>query len=77
VDGLTTDSTAFLVEVRAGFGFPIIKNDNNELRLLVEGSYGLTKLSKSSNADTKNDGPLATAQVGVAYLFDISRSNSY
>lgn len=77
VPNLTTDSAAFLLELRAGFGFPIIKNDNNELRLLIQGSYGLTKMGKSSNSDTKNDGPLATAEVGVAYLFDVSSSTKY
>jgi hypothetical protein len=76
-EGLSTDSLAFLVELRAGFGFPILKNDASELRLLVQGSYGLTKMSKSSNSDTKGDGPLATAEVGLSYLFDISHSDKY
>lgn len=77
VPGLSTDSLAFLVEIRAGYGFPIMKNDRNELRLLVQGSYALTKMSKSSNSDTKGDGPLATAEIGLAYLFDISHSDKY
>ena len=75
VTGVSTDSLNFLVEARAGFGFPLMKNDNTELRLLVQGSYGFTKLMK--NGGTEDNGPLATAQVGVAYLFDVSHSSSY
>ena len=74
---VNSSDMAVLTEIRAGFGFPLMKSDNNELRLLVEGSYGFSKIAKNSDANTKNDGPLATAQVGVAYLFDVSHSSSY
>ena len=66
-----TSDMGFLVEGRAGANVNLMESNNgNQLRLLVEGSYGFTKVNKTFTSDEKNNGPLATAEIGLAYFFD-------
>ena len=54
----------------------MIQSDKGALLILIEGSYGFSEIIKSSFYDggdaTKNNGPLASLELGVAYLFDLS-----
>jgi hypothetical protein len=77
-DKIESKDLNMLIEGRLGANITIFESDEgNQLRLLVEGSYGFTKLLKSDSyptgmEDAKNNGPLATAQIGVAYMFDMT-----
>lgn len=67
----STSDLGMLIEGRAGASVSMMEFDNgNQLRLLLEGSYGFTKINKTAPSDEKNNGPLATAEIGLAYYFD-------
>ena len=73
--GPTTSDMAFLVEGRIGGDIPIVTGDNGQLHLLIGAAYPFTNLlsSKSFSDDkTKNNGPIASLQMGLTYLFDLS-----
>lgn len=62
-----------LLEARIGGSIPIVQTDKADLRFVIEGSYGFTQIFKSSlvsGQDTNDNGPLASLQLGFAYLFD-------
>lgn len=71
-----------LFELRLGAIIPIIQSDNGRLNLVIDASYALSNIvtngpleyiSPSANpTSTDNNGPLATAQLGLQYLFDVS-----
>ena len=83
---ITTSDLNMLIEVRVGGSIPLMQSDKNELRLLIDGSYAFSGIIKSASlptaamwlsnrgekgyGDTMNNGPLASLQIGVAYLFD-------
>ena len=69
-----------LVEGRIGAAIPIVQAANgNELRFLISASYAFSQIvssplypSDGSTNKTENSGPLATLQLGLAYLFDLN-----
>ena len=71
---ITTSDLGFLLEGRIGADIPVWKSDASQLHLMIEGSYGFTKVYSSSfvPSDTKDNGPLATAEIGLAYFFDLT-----
>ena len=70
---ITSGDMDFLIEARAGLSIPVLQNDDGELRILLGGAYGFTRILKSSiGADhAVNNGPLATISAGVSYLFTL------
>jgi hypothetical protein len=69
-----------LLEGRIGATIPVVQAANgNELRFLISGSYAFSQIvsspllpSDNSQNKTDNSGPLATLQLGFAYLFDLN-----
>ena len=77
-------SMTTLFELRLGGSIPIVENDNGTLDFTVEGSYAFTNivsngplpyydLSKSPPS-SDNNGPLASAEIGIKYLFDLTHN---
>ena len=73
----TTSDINFLVEGRIGANITIINSDESQLKLMIVAAYPFTKIQKNIglagavNADN-NNGPLATAQIGLSYMFDLT-----
>jgi hypothetical protein len=69
-----------LLEGRVGAAIPVIQAANgNELRFLISASYAFSQIvsspllpSDGATNKTDNSGPLATLQLGFAYLFDLN-----
>jgi hypothetical protein len=77
VPSASSSDMTMLLEGRIGGSIPIMQTDKAELRFLIEGAYGFSPIfssdfvTKNGGTDnTKNNGPLATLQLGFAYLFD-------
>jgi len=72
---VTTGDMSALFEGRIGGTVELLRSNARTLNFTVEGSYAFSKNLDSSwfhAADaTKNNGPLATVQVGLNYLFDL------
>ncbi len=68
-----------LFEGRIGGMVELVKGDAGTLDFLIEGSYAfsrnLTDTWLHGADDTKNNGPMATAQAGLCYLFDVMPSS--
>ena len=66
----------FMVEGRIGAAIPIISSDRGDLRLLISAAYPFTKIVQNEylfgGDATHNNGPLATGQIGLTYLFDLT-----
>ena len=70
-----------LLEGRIGATVPVVQAANgNELRFLISASYAFSQIvssplypSDGSTNKTENSGPLATLQLGFAYLFDLNQ----
>jgi hypothetical protein len=71
----------FLIELRLGAAIPLIQNENGQLQFLVEASYAFNHLvdngplyyyGPGTQSSVSNDGPLATLQLGFAYLFNLN-----
>jgi hypothetical protein len=78
---VSTSDLNMLLEGRLGAAVKLDEGDKGQLlQLLLQGSYGFNTLikkdafSSSYNDDlkTKNNGPIATVEIGVAYLFDLT-----
>jgi hypothetical protein len=84
---ITTSDLNMLLEGRAGAAVTLNEGDKGQiLQLLVQGSYGFNTLIKKdafpapvtvgpatfSYDATMNNGPLATVEIGVSYLFDLT-----
>jgi hypothetical protein len=80
LQSLGASSMNILLEGRIGATVPIVQAANgNELRFLISASYAFTQIvsspllpSDNSQNKTDNSGPLATLQLGFAYLFDLN-----
>ncbi|HWF43833.1 MAG TPA: hypothetical protein VG537_04250 [Candidatus Kapabacteria bacterium] len=72
----STSSMNFMVEGRIGGAIPIFSNDHGDLRLLLSAAYPFTKIVQNQylfgGDATHNNGPLATGQIGLTYLFDLT-----
>ncbi|HET6401061.1 MAG TPA: hypothetical protein VFH95_06635 [Candidatus Kapabacteria bacterium] len=71
----------FLLELRLGAAVPLIQNENGQLQFLVEASYAFNHLvangplsyyGPGTQSSASNNGPLATLQLGFAYLFNLN-----
>ena len=73
----TTSDMNFLVEGRIGANITIINSDESQLKLMIVAAYPFTKIQKNIglagavDADN-NNGALATAQIGLCYMFDLT-----
>lgn len=81
-DGRTTTersvsvgSVNMLAEVRIGTAIAIVDAPANKLNLMIEGSYPLNKIysNKPLATESKNNGPIATLELGLSYLFNVSK----
>jgi hypothetical protein len=70
-----------LFEVRLGGMIPVVESNTGSLDFTIEGSYAFTKIvstgaplafSGTSTSTSDNNGPLASVQLGVKYLFDLT-----
>ncbi|HZK75488.1 MAG TPA: hypothetical protein VFD13_01155 [Candidatus Kapabacteria bacterium] len=69
-----------LIEGRIGAAIPVMESDNgNELKFLIDASYAFSQISSNplkpndnTPNKTDNNGPLATLQLGFAYLFNLN-----
>ena len=73
-----------MIEARIGAAVPVFQSDNgNELKFLLDASYAFSNIvsdnfaplrPNDNNTSNKsyNNGPLATVQLGFAYLFDLN-----
>ncbi len=71
----TSSEMPFLVEGRIGGDIVLSSSDGGQLHLLIGAGYPFTKLLNHSITvldDTKDNGPLASAQLGLTYLFDLT-----
>jgi hypothetical protein len=68
-------SLNMLAEVRLGTMLPIVDNPSGKLDLMIEGSYPFTKIYSNAAAATesKDNGPIATLELGLSYLFNVSK----
>lgn len=68
-------SVNMLAEVRVGTTLPIVDLPSSKLNLMIEGSYPLTKIysNKPISTESLNNGPIATLELGLSYLFDVSK----
>jgi hypothetical protein len=81
---VSTDSMKVLFEIRIGAAVPILQSSSGVLNLTIEGAYAFTQIVSngplayySSNVkpvvpSTSNNGPLATGEIGIQYLFDLT-----
>ncbi len=73
-----------LFELRLGGTIPIIQSDLGELDFTVDGSYAFSSIVSDANGPlpysgtstnhTDNNGPLATAEIGLKYLFNLTHN---
>ena len=74
--GPTSSDMGFLVEGRIGGDIPLVTGDKGQLHLLIGAAYPFTKLLSSKSLDpsdnSKNNGPVASLQMGLTYLFDLN-----
>ncbi len=76
-----------LFELRLGGEIPVIQTDNGTFYFTLEGSYAFTSIVSNSNdaplpyydvnnvpPTTDNNGPLASAELGIKYLFDLTHN---
>jgi hypothetical protein len=73
----STSNMNFMVEGRIGGAIPIIESDQGQLQLLISAAYPFTNIQKNigffgSTDATHNNGSLATGQIGLTYLFDLT-----
>ena len=71
-----------LFELRLGGSIPVIETDNGVLDFTVEGAYAFTHIvsngplpyydSSKNPPSSDNNGSLASAEIGVKYLFDLT-----
>jgi hypothetical protein len=73
---ISAGSLGTLFEIRLGADIPIMESETGKLAVLIHGAYALTK-NYTTNSPfgslTENNGPLATLQAGVCYLFDFTK----
>ncbi len=74
-----TSSMNTLFEIRLGGYIPLSKSPTGVLDLTAEGTYALTNIARSGMSGTTmtssssvNNGPLATGEIGIQYLFDLA-----
>ena len=72
-----TSDMNFLVEGRIGGAIPIMESDQGQLQLLISAAYPFTHIQKNigffgATDVTHNNGSLATGQIGLSYLFDLT-----
>ncbi len=72
-----------LFELRLGGVIPVVQGDNGSLDFTVEGSYAFTKITSGPlqywgasqpTDNSNNNGPLASAEIGIKYLFDLTHN---
>ena len=81
---VTPSSMNMLFEIRLGASVPIMQSSSGVLNLTIEGAYAFTQIvsngplayySSAVNPvvpSTSNNGPLASGEVGIQYLFDLT-----
>jgi hypothetical protein len=72
---VSVGSINMLAEVRLGTSIAIVDAPASKLNLLIEGSYPLNTIysNKPLATESKNNGPIATLEIGLAYLFNVSK----
>ena len=74
----TSSDMNTLMEGRIGGEIVLSRTDANQLHLLLGASYGFNPILKTTFTgkygldNTKNNGPLASAMIGLSYLFDVT-----
>jgi hypothetical protein len=77
-----TSAMNTLFQIRFGGCIPLLRSTTGELDLTIEGAYAFTQIVSSeltpsgttmTSASTINNGPLATGEIGIQYLFDLGR----
>ncbi len=70
-----------LIEIRLGGEIPILQSSSGDLNLTIDGAYAFTQISKNpltpysitaTPKSTENNGPLASVELGLQYLFDLT-----
>ncbi|HEY3874294.1 MAG TPA: hypothetical protein VGM92_02360 [Candidatus Kapabacteria bacterium] len=77
---LAASNMNFLLEGRIGAAVPIVDMQNgNEIKFHVEAAYAFSQIVSSpltpndgSQNKTENSGPIASVQLGISYLFDLT-----
>jgi hypothetical protein len=80
---VTSSSMATLFEIRLGGAIPIVQSSTGVLNLTIDAAYAFTQIvskgplafypSTASNIpSSQNNGPLASAELGFQYLFDLT-----
>ncbi len=79
-----TSALSTLFELRLGGEIPILTTDLGTLDFTLEASYAFSKIvsngplpyfdAAQSYQSTDNNGPLASGEIGVKYLFDLTRN---
>ncbi len=74
-----SSSMTTLFEVRLGGVVPIVQSSSGVLNFTVEGAYAFTQITNASlqpyltsSQTSQNNGPLASAEIGLQYLFDLT-----
>jgi hypothetical protein len=70
-----------LFELRLGAAIPIVQSSSGVLNLTIEGAYAFTQITNGAltpyninvtPATSNSNGPLASAEIGFQYLFDLT-----
>jgi hypothetical protein len=73
---LATGAMTTQFEIRLGGDIPIVESDAGKFLVLIRGAYSLSDIFSHDapfGTLTKNNGPLATLQMGFSYLFDFTK----
>ena len=75
-----TSDVNVLYEARLGGRMQLVDTKPGTLYLTLDGAYAFNRILaheyfKDEAPDNKNNGPLATAQLGVLFLFDVMKHN--
>jgi hypothetical protein len=74
---LNASSMNTLIELQLGATIPLVELDRGKLNFLINGTYGFTRINSDAYQTSvglvkdRNNGPLASLEIGVNYLFNI------